>query len=62
MDPFELDKDFPLCSLSLISHSNQEDPYYNEYCRLYLANVALTSQMKDLIEEKHNLQSRLRQY
>lgn len=33
--------------------------YYHEYCRLYLANVVLTSQMKGLIAEKAELQARL---
>ena len=27
----------------------QEDGYYHEYCRLYLANIALTNQVKELI-------------
>lgn len=32
------------------SNSVQEDGYYHEYCRLYLANIALTNQVKDLID------------
>ncbi len=30
-------------------HAN-EDGYYQEYCRLFLANIALTNQIKELIE------------
>lgn len=40
--------------------------YYHEYCRLYLANVVLTSQVppsliqvKELLYDKSDLQSRL---
>lgn len=40
----------------------QEDGYYHEYCRLYLANIALTNQVKDLIDEKNQLINRLSKY
>lgn len=34
----------------LINHRNpQEDSYYPEYVRLYLANIALTAQVKELM-------------
>jgi len=33
--------------------------YYHEYCRLYLANVVLTSQMKELISERLELAGRI---
>lgn len=46
----------------LLSNSSNEDGYYHEYCRLYLANVALTSQVKELIEEKNQLMNRLSKY
>ena len=29
--------------------------YYHEYCRLYLANVVLTSQMRELMNERAEL-------
>jgi hypothetical protein len=45
-----------------ISNSAQEDGYYHEYCRLYLANIALTNQVKELIEEKGQLLTRLGKY
>ncbi len=46
----------------LSSNSVQEDGYYHEYCRLYLANIALTNQVKDLIEDKNQLINRLSKY
>jgi hypothetical protein len=33
--------------------------YYHEYCRLYLANVVLTSQLRELVNEKNELISKL---
>ena len=35
------------------SHSNSQ--YYKEYCRLYIANVVLQVQMKQLAQEKQEL-------
>lgn len=46
-----------------INHRNpQEDSYYPEYVRLYLANIALTAQVKELMIEKNSLTSRLSKY
>jgi hypothetical protein len=47
---------------SLPSNSAQEEGYYHEYCRLFLANIALTNQVKQLLEEKGQLASRLSKY
>jgi len=33
--------------------------YYQEYCRLFIANVVLTTQMKDLVTEKNELLNKL---
>jgi len=33
--------------------------YYQEYCRLFIANVVLTTQMKDLVAEKNELLNKL---
>jgi hypothetical protein len=44
------------------SNSTQEEGYYHEYCRLFLANIALTNQVKLLLEEKGQLSSRLGKY
>jgi len=33
--------------------------YYQEYCRLFIANVVLTTQMKDLVAEKNELLTKL---
>jgi len=41
---------------------NPDDPntnYYQEYCRLFIANVVLTTQMKELLSEKNELIARL---
>lgn len=32
--------------------------YYHEYCRLYLANVVLLSQMRELVNERNELSTR----
>lgn len=32
--------------------------YYHEYCRLYLANVVLLSQMRELANERNELTTR----
>lgn len=57
MDNLDLDHMY----LSL-EHSQPDDTYYHEYVRLYLANVALTSQVKDLVEERNRLANRLSKY
>lgn len=54
MDQLELDKEFPM--------SHQDDTYYHEYVRLYLANIALTAQVKELVEDRNILASRLSKY
>ena len=61
MDNMELDKEFQMYSPSE-RRNHQDDTYYNEYVRLYLANIVLTSQVKELIEEKNNLLNRLSKY
>lgn len=45
MDNLELDKEFPMLYIKLF-RSHQDDTYYHEYVRLYLANIALTAQVK----------------
>lgn len=35
--------------------NDQNMNYYQEYCRLFIANVVLTTQMKELIAEKNDL-------
>ena len=52
----------PNVTPATLSNSHQEDGYYHEYCRLYLANIALTSQVKELIEDKQQLMNRLSKY
>jgi hypothetical protein len=32
--------------------------YYHEYCRLYLANVVLMSQMRELVNERNELNNK----
>ena len=44
--------------LGLNSHEPSHN-YYHEYCRLYYANVVLTSQMKELFAHKELLKQRL---
>ena len=42
--------------------SRPEDPkvdYYQETCKLYIANVVLTTQLKELVAEKNELLARL---
>jgi len=43
----------------VIPPNDQNMNYYQEYCRLYIANVVLTNQMKELIAEKNELLTRL---
>ena len=33
--------------------------YYHEFCRLYIANVALTNQMRELFQDKNDLLTKL---
>ena len=33
--------------------------YYQEYCRLFIANMVLTNQMKELVVEKNDLLAKL---
>jgi len=45
-----------------MTNMTPDDPntnYYQEYCRLFIANVVLTTQMKELVAEKNELISRL---
>lgn len=37
-------------NLELAEDLHHDDSYYHEYIRLYLANIALTAQVKDLVE------------
>lgn len=32
--------------------------YYHEYCRLYLANIVLLSQMRELVNERNELNTK----
>jgi len=43
---------------SMLPPRNDQN-YYQEYCRLFIANVVLTTQMKELIAEKNELANRL---
>eukprot|EP00743_Colponemidia_sp_Colp-15_P005086 GILK01005475.1.p1 GENE.GILK01005475.1~~GILK01005475.1.p1 ORF type:complete len:231 (-),score=20.63 GILK01005475.1:190-882(-) len=49
----------PYQSLNAIPPNDQNYTYYQEYCRLFLANEVLTAQMKQLVQEKNMLQTRL---
>jgi cell division protein FtsB len=45
-----------------MQQGHPDDPntnYYQEYCRLFIANVVLTTQMKELVAEKNELIARL---
>jgi hypothetical protein len=44
---------------NMLPRNDQNTNYYQEYCRLFIANVVLTTQMKELIAEKNELLSRL---
>jgi len=46
-------------SLSGPSLDEKNTNYYQEYCRLFIANLVLTSQMKELVAEKNELIVRL---
>lgn len=56
-----LDKEFQLDDMLAQNH-HEEDTYYHEYVRLYLANIALTSQVRELVDEKNKLAMRLSRY
>jgi hypothetical protein len=45
--------------MNMIPPNDQNNNYYQEYCRLFIANVVLTTQMKELISEKNELLTRL---
>jgi len=44
---------------SSVPPDDQNTNYYQEYCRLFIANVVLTTQMKELVAEKNELMARL---
>jgi len=44
---------------NMLPPNDQNMNYYQEYCRLFIANVVLTSQMKELIAEKNELIARV---
>jgi len=44
---------------SVVPSDDQNQNYYQEYCRLYIANVVLTNQMKELVAEKTDLLTKL---
>ena len=44
---------------SIIPPNDQNMNYYQEYCKLFIANVVLTNQMKELIAEKNELLARI---
>jgi len=56
-----LRKRCPECLLldNMLPPPDQNMNYYQEYCRLFIANVVLTSQMKELIAEKNELLARV---
>ena len=39
-------------------NSDTNFSYYHEYCRLYLANVVLLSQLRELFNERNDLTSK----
>jgi len=39
----------------MVPPNDQNSNYYQEYCRLFIANVVLTTQMKEIIAEKNEL-------
>lgn len=56
-DPTETKQKAP----DLENRAGEEDQlnYYNEYCRLYLANAVLSTQLKELNTEKAELLNKL---
>jgi len=44
---------------SMLPPNDQNANYYQEYCRLFIANVVLTTQMKELIAEKNEILQRI---
>ena len=61
MDSSSLYKDLHLEDV-LAANNHEEDTYYHEYVRLYLANIALTAQVKELVQERNHLAVRLSRY
>jgi len=45
--------------MNMIPPNDQNSNYYQEYCRLFIANVVLTTQMKEIIAEKNELLAKL---
>ncbi len=45
--------------MALANEHQQNMHYYQEYCRLYIINAGLTTQMKELIAEKNELLNRI---
>jgi len=43
----------------MLPPNDQNVNYYQEYCRLFIANVVLTTQMKELIAEKNEILTRI---
>ncbi len=41
--------------VNMVPPNDQNSNYYQEYCRLFIANVVLTTQMKEIIAEKNEL-------
>ena len=50
---------FLQCLLNIVSNDDHNMNYYQEYCRLFIANVVLTNQMKELVSEKNELLAKL---
>lgn len=46
-------------NMALANEHQQNMHYYQEYCRLYIINAGLTTQMKELIAEKNELLNRI---
>ena len=46
----------------MIPPNDQNMNYYQEYCRLFIANVVLTNQLKELISEKTELMNKISEY
>jgi len=45
--------------MNMIASDEHNMNYYQEYCRLFIANVVLTTQMKELVSEKNELLAKL---
>lgn len=51
---------FEITDTEKMSRENEDTnfSYYHEYCRLYLANVVLLSQLRELFNERNELASK----